>query len=87
MESKYVVVETTAGLIQAQIIKSLLESREIPALLSHESAATVFSVSVGPLAEVDILVPAAMETQARMLIDEFHSGNLQVDDDPAATGT
>ena len=80
MAEDFITVETASGMIDAEIIKGLLESRGIRVILRQESAASAIGLSVGPLAAVDILVPIAQEQAARDLLNDYHSGKLETED-------
>lgn len=69
------------GSAQAEILRGLLEAQEIPVMLSQEGAAHfAFSVSVGPLSEVEVLVPSGKIEAARQVFNEYWLGSF-------ATGT
>ena len=76
MKEDYIVVETTSGALQAEILRGLLESRGLSVLLLQESAAKSIGLSVGPLGDVDVLVPKDQEDLAREILDQYHSGAL-----------
>ncbi len=80
MNENFTLLESVSGSMQAQIIRSLLESRDIGVMLSQESAGAVFGLGVGPLAEVDVLVPQSQLDEARAILDEYYSGSLDVDE-------
>lgn len=61
-------VYRAANEMEAQIIRGRLEEEGIPVLLRYEAAGPVFGLAVGALAEVRILVPAALAEQARLLL-------------------
>jgi hypothetical protein len=61
---------TTAGLLQAQIIKGKLEANNIPALLEYESLGPVLGLTVDGLGEVRVLVPDDQAEAARALLEE-----------------
>lgn len=63
-------VFTTGMRMEAEVVRGLLESRDIPAVIMQEAASLVYPVTVGELAEVRVLVPAALEEQARALLEE-----------------
>jgi hypothetical protein len=65
---EWVVIETVHGELSANVLKSLLESEDIPVLLQAKSGASVYAFSVGKLGEVKILVPSEFEEKARELI-------------------
>ncbi len=64
------VIYTSSGLIQAQVIKSKLESAGIPVLLDYESVGPVIGITVNGLGEVRVLVPEVRAEEARALIAE-----------------
>jgi hypothetical protein len=81
MPAQWMPVYTAAGQLQAQIIASLLQSAGIAARLNQESAGTVYAFTVGPLGEVDVLVPAAQLAEAQALIADYERGRLETPDD------
>jgi hypothetical protein len=80
MNADFTLLESVSGSIQAEIIRGLLESREIVVMLSQESAGSVFGLGVGPTADVDILVRQNQLDEARAILDEYYSGSLDVDE-------
>ena len=59
------------GLIQGEAIKSKLEAYDIPAMLKYEAAfQSAFSVSVGPMGDVRVLVPVEYADYAREVLLE-----------------
>jgi hypothetical protein len=76
MPSNWVIIYTAAGLLQAEIIRSLLEATELPVRLQQESAGAVYALTVGPLGEVEVLVPAEHETEALALVEAYERGDL-----------
>ncbi|MCK4726236.1 MAG: DUF2007 domain-containing protein [Anaerolineales bacterium] len=72
-DSKWEKVTVATGELQAEIIRGMLEAKDIEVLLFQEGAGKVFSVSVGPLAEVEILVPADKKDEATRIIDEYYA--------------
>jgi hypothetical protein len=65
-----IVVFRAAGLSEAEIVKGFLESEEIPATLSYESAGAVYGLTVDGLGEVRVEVPSAYAAVAWRLLDE-----------------
>ena len=70
------VVTRVYGTLEAEILRGLLESRGIPVVLSHESAGTAIGLSVGPLGEVEILVPADQLEAAREILQQYSNDEL-----------
>lgn len=56
--------------LEAQVIKTYLESNDIPVLLQGEAASKVFGFMVGSIAEVRVFVPAALAGKAIELLNE-----------------
>lgn len=68
----WVLLETVEGPAQAEILRGLLEAQEIPVMLSQEGAARyAYSVSVGPLSEVEVLVPSSYLEAAQQVIKDY----------------
>jgi len=57
-----------------------LESFGITAYTNQESAGTVYGLTVGPLGEVEVIVPPEQVDDARKIIAEMKAGNLEVKD-------
>jgi hypothetical protein len=76
-EHNWVVIETTAGDLPAEILRGLLEAQGIPVLLSQEGAARAMGISVGPFGQVEILVPDSLAEQARQVLDKYEAGDFE----------
>ena len=63
-----IVVHIAQGELEANVIKSHLESEGIPVILQYESAGRVFGLTVDGLGEVRILVPQELAEEARQII-------------------
>lgn len=71
-----------ANEMEAQVIKSFLESNGIPVMLQHESVSSVIGFSTGPLAEVSVLVPEPLAETAIGLLESGDEPDEDGDDDP-----
>jgi hypothetical protein len=76
MNAEFTILESVSGSVQAEIVRSLLESRGISVMLSQESAGAVFGLGVGPTAEVDILVLNSQQEEAKKVLEAYYSGAL-----------
>ena len=74
------VVYTANGMLEAETVKILLESFGIPAFTNQESAGATYGLTVGPLGEVDVMVPEKHLIEAKKIIKEMEAGNLEVKD-------
>ena len=63
-----VCMATCAGQMQAQVLKTKLETVGIPVLLEYESAGLVFGVTLDGLGEVRVMVPVDLEEEAMAVI-------------------
>ena len=66
--------------VQAEILRGMLEANEIPVVLNQEGAGRAIGLGVGPLAEVEILVPKSLLEQAQALWQAFQAGDLSTSD-------
>ncbi len=58
------------GIVEAQIIKGLLESNGIPVKLQYETAALLFGIRMNGLGKVKILVPEEYLSLAAKVLKE-----------------
>lgn len=65
---RYAVVSVAQGLLPAEVVRTYLRSHGIPAVLRYESAGRAIGITVDGLGEVQVLVPARWERQARRLL-------------------
>lgn len=68
MAGKWVVVAATSPL-EASLVKDLLESAGIPVLLRSEAIGRLYGFNLGPLGQVEIVVPEEQAECARELLD------------------
>lgn len=61
-------VYTAYGQLEAQVIKTKLESAGIPVLLDYESAGVVLGITVDGLGEVRVMVPETLAQEAEELL-------------------
>lgn len=75
--NSYIPVYTAYGQLAGEMIRLLLESNNIPAMLSQESAGATYGLTFGPLGEVKVLVPARMADEARQILQDMEEGKLE----------
>jgi hypothetical protein len=80
MGDKIVTVESVNGMLEAEIMRGLLESIGVQVWLSHEAAGTAIGINIAPLGNVDIMVQEDDLERARQLLDDYQAGRLQADD-------
>jgi hypothetical protein len=57
-------------MVEAQIIKTKLESEGIPALLKYESAGQVYGIMINGLAKISVMVPSDRLADAKKILAE-----------------
>jgi hypothetical protein len=67
-EEPKLVAVYTASYLEAQIIKSRLESEGIPALLQYEGIGLVYGITVDGLGQTRVLVPEHLAEEAREIL-------------------
>lgn len=75
-----VVVHIAQGELEANVIKSHLESEGIPVMLQYESAGRVFGLTVDGLGEVRIKVPQGLAERAKEIIKPREIGEASDED-------
>ena len=65
------------GELQAEVVRGLLEAQGIPVHLSQEGVARAYGLGVGPLSEVDILVPEDFVQAAERVIEGYQAGEFE----------
>jgi ribose 5-phosphate isomerase B len=68
-----VTVYVAANQLEAQVIRSLLESEGIPATLRYESVGLVYGLTVDGMGETRVLVPARLQSEAERVISLHQS--------------
>jgi len=58
------------GSMEADIIKSKLESYQIPVLLQYEAAGRIFGITMDGLGKVKVMVPGSFLEEARKILAE-----------------
>ena len=78
--------------VEAEVMRSKLESERIPCILQRESAGAVFGITFGPLGEVRVLVPESMADKALDLlsgpddgVDDEDQDDLDINDSSSLT--
>jgi hypothetical protein len=56
------------GSLEAEIIKSKLESFHIPVLLKFESAGHIFGITMNGLGKVSVMVPGHLIAEAKKIL-------------------
>jgi hypothetical protein len=81
MGIEYVLLVSVSGKLEAEIIHAMLQAYGVDAVMSHEAAASIYGLGVGPTAEVDLLVPEDHLEEAKQLLDDYQHGRLEAEED------
>jgi hypothetical protein len=65
------------GMLDAEMIRALLESFNIQTQLFQESAGIVYGINFGPLGEVKIYVSKLQAVEAKEILDDYQEGKLE----------
>ena len=82
----WITVERLPGDLQAEILKGLLEAQGIPVYLAQEGAARAIGLTAGPLAAVEVMVPADRAAEALQILEDYHSGRFEAQDGSGFAG-
>lgn len=63
---------------EAEVIRGVLESAEIPTAIGHSGAAVAYGINVGPLGQSSVSVPSGRVDEARALLAEFQPQEHEV---------
>jgi hypothetical protein len=74
---EYVPVYIAEGQLAGEMIRMFLESMGIPSLLVQESAGVTFGLTVGPMGEVQVYVPADRVAEAKEVLKAMEEGQLE----------
>lgn len=66
---------------EAEILRGLLEAQGIPVMLSKEAASTVYGLTAGAFAEIEVFVPADQADEAERLFEETFSADSEDEED------
>lgn len=63
---------------EAEIVRGVLESAEIPTAIGHSGAGAAYGINTGPLGQSSVSVPADRVEEARSLLGEPHPQETEV---------
>jgi hypothetical protein len=66
---------------EAEIMRSKLESENIPCLLQREGAGMAIGLTIGPMGEVKVLVPEHLADRATELLSTNDIDDEEIDED------
>ncbi len=75
-EERWEEVDEVQGMLQAELLRGLLEAQGIPVWLTQEGAGRAMGLTVGVMGTVQILVPQGSVEKAREVLDGYYSGEF-----------
>lgn len=79
---KLISVYSSAGQLEAEMIKAFLEAQGIEVVLNQESVGRTMGLSAGRLGQVSVLVPESQVGEARQYLEDMVAGKYE---DPDST--
>ena len=76
-QEEWVLVDTTAGQLQAEIVRGMLEAQGIQVWLNQAGAAHAYAMTVGSMGRVEVLVPSTAGEQAQRILSDYYAGTLE----------
>ena len=73
-EPRWEVVEVVNDTIQAELLRGLLESQGIEAIISKEGAGHALGLTIGMMGESQLLVRSGNKQAALKILEEYHQG-------------
>jgi len=83
-DEKWEVVLEVSGELQADLLRNLLEAQGIEVFLNQEGAGRAYGLTVGPLGDVQIMVPEHQSQEAHQILDDFYAGKFETNDNDEA---
>jgi hypothetical protein len=75
-QEEWVLVDTCAGQLQAEVVRGLLEAQGIQVWLNQAGAAHAYAMTVGSMGRVEVLVTSSDRALAEGILEEYYSGEL-----------
>lgn len=76
------IIQEVYGELQAEILRGLLEAQGIEVILNQEGAGRAYGINVGPLGQVQIIVPSYAATEARKILEDYYTGKFEETGNP-----
>ena len=80
-EGKWELVTEVSGELQADLLRNLLEAQGIQVFLNQEGAGKAYGLTVGPLGQVQVLVPEHQSQEASQIVDDYYAGKFETNEE------
>jgi hypothetical protein len=85
-EEKWEVITEVPGDLQAEILRNLLEVEGIKVFLNQEGAGRAVGLTLGPMGQVQVMVPEHQSQEARRIVDDYYEGKFESNDENESGG-
>lgn len=79
-EEKWELIIEVSGELQADILRNLLEVQGIKVFLNQEGAGRAYGLTVGPMGQVQVLVPEHQSREAHQIVEDYYAGKFESDE-------
>jgi len=80
-DEKWELITEVSGEMQADLLRNLLEAQGIQVFLNQEGAGRAYGLTVGPLGQVQVLVPSHQSKEAQQIVDDYYAGKFESSED------
>jgi hypothetical protein len=80
-DEKWELITEVSGELQADLLRNLLEAQGIQVFLNQEGAGRAYGLTVGPLGQVQVLVPSHQSKEAQQIVDDYYAGKFEASDE------
>ena len=85
-DESWEVVTEVSGELQASLLRNLLEARGIKVFLNQEGAGRAYGLTLGPLGEVQVMVPKHQSQEAQQIVEDYYTGKFETDEETGPDG-
>lgn len=76
-DESWEVITEVSGDLQAELLRNLLEAQGIKVFLNQEGAGRAVGLTLGPLGDVQVMVPEHQSEQARKIVEDYYAGEFE----------
>ncbi len=80
-DESWEVITEVSGELQANLLRNLLEAQGIKVFLNQEGAGRAVGLTLGPLGEVQVMVPEHQSQEARQIVEDYYAGKFEIDEE------
>ena len=80
-DESWEVITEVSGELQAGLLRNLLEAQGIMVFLNQEGAGRAVGLTLGPLGEVQVMVPKHQSQEARQIVEDYYAGKFEIDEE------